>query len=157
MLKFLIVFRWYWRFFLNIVSIQVTIDTVLSKNIIKILIWYFSISIKIFFFILNTYLVDDILGENYVPSKYSLNIFTPMKLSRLADNQCVTVLLNLATAGTIRMPSKSFLFLFSFLGMDTKQTLTPPHTTSSSLPHCVSYHFWEAGESGAGGWCSINQ
>ena len=29
-----------------------------------------------YIFILNTYLVDDILGEIYVPSKYSQNIFT---------------------------------------------------------------------------------
>ena len=45
-------------------------------DIIKILILYFSINNKISFFILNTYLVDDILGEDYVPSKHSQNIFT---------------------------------------------------------------------------------
>ena len=45
-------------------------------NIIRIPILYFSISNKEYFFILNTYLVDDILGEIYVPWKYSQNIFT---------------------------------------------------------------------------------
>ena len=43
-------------------------------NINKILIWYFSISNKIYIFVLNTYLVDDILGEIYVSSKYCQNI-----------------------------------------------------------------------------------
>ena len=71
---------------------------------------------------LNTYLVDDILGE-FMYHQITLEIFSPMKLSRSADNHCVTVLLNLATAGTVWIPSRLFLFLFSFLGMDTEQTL----------------------------------
>ena len=45
-------------------------------NTIQILIWYFIISNKISFFILNTYIVYDIGGEIYVPSKCSQNIFT---------------------------------------------------------------------------------
>jgi hypothetical protein len=35
-----------------------------------------ALSNKILFFILTTYLVGSILGENYVSSKYSQNIFT---------------------------------------------------------------------------------
>ena len=45
-------------------------------NIIRISIRYLSISDKIYFVILKTYLVDNILGEIYVPSKYSQNTFT---------------------------------------------------------------------------------
>ena len=47
-------------------------------NTIKILIWYFSISNNLFFFILTSYLGNGILGNVYVPSKYSQNTFTPV-------------------------------------------------------------------------------
>ena len=66
----------------------------------------------------------------------TLKIFSPMKLSRSADNHCVTVLLNLATAGTVQIPSKLFLFLFSFLGMDTEQTLSRSHRSTSIHKDC---------------------
>jgi len=49
-----------------------------TLNTIKVLIWYFSISNNIFFFILTSYLGNDILGNIYVPSKYSQNTFTPV-------------------------------------------------------------------------------
>ena len=55
-----------------------------------------------------------------------------VKLLSLADNHCTTVLLNLAIARTVWMPSKSFLILFLFLGTDTEQTLI------STIP-CFSY------------------
>ena len=84
---------------------------------------------------LNTYLVDDILGE-FMYHQNTLEIFSPMKLSRSADNHCVTVLLNLATAGTVWIPSRLFLFLFLFLGMDTEQTLSRSHKSTSNHKDC---------------------
>ena len=56
-------------------------------NIVKILISYFSISNKISFFILNTYWVDDILGEIYVPSKYCQNIFTAVSCDVFSERR----------------------------------------------------------------------
>ena len=49
-----------------------------TLNTIKVLIWYFSISNNIFFFILTSYLGNGILGNVYVPSKYSQHNFTPV-------------------------------------------------------------------------------
>ena len=63
-------------FFLNTVWLIYLQYWEKTFNITRILIWYFSISNKIYIFILITCLVEDISGEIYVPSKYSQNIFT---------------------------------------------------------------------------------
>ena len=74
--------RWCCRIFEHfseVHDIYPKLENILVQNILFLLPnrpWYFSISNKISFFILNTYLVDDILGEAYVPSKHSQYIFT---------------------------------------------------------------------------------
>jgi len=46
-----------------------------------------NILLNIFFFILTSYLGNDILGNVYVPSKYSQNTFTPVCCHVCSDNQ----------------------------------------------------------------------